>query len=150
MITGTVNAHREAILRLAVFDASNNQFPSDAVVDTSFDGWISLPPAFVAALGLRWKRFGRALLADGSESLFDVYEAKVLWDGHARMVPVWPAQKRSTWQLVAYSGFVPAWNAVVANAAGLPGGYLRSTLHEAEICLFLMPPACPADTYAPR
>jgi clan AA aspartic protease len=89
MITGTVNVHREAILRLAVFDASSNPFPSDAVVDTGFDGWISLPPTLVATLGLRWKRFGRALLADGSESLFDVYEAKVLWDGHARLVPVY-------------------------------------------------------------
>ena len=84
MITGTVNAHREAILRLAVLDASSNQFPSDAVVDTGFDGSISLPPALIASLRLRWKRFGRALLADGSESLFDVYEAKVLWDGYVR------------------------------------------------------------------
>lgn len=53
MITGTVNAHREAILRLAVFDAGSNQFPSDAVVDTGFDGWISLPPVLIATLGLR-------------------------------------------------------------------------------------------------
>jgi len=68
MITGTVNAHREAVLRLAVFDAGSNQVPSDSVVDTGFDGWITLPPALVATLGLRWKRYGRALLADGSES----------------------------------------------------------------------------------
>ena len=65
----------------------------------------------------------------------------------------WPAQKRSTWELVPYSRFVPVCdgrNAAVPNAAGLPGGYLRSTLHEAEICVSLMPPACPADTYARR
>ncbi len=89
MITGTVNARREAILRHAVIDAGNNQSSSDAVVDTGFDGWISLPPALVATLGLRWKRFGRALLADGSESLFDVYEAKVQWDQLSAKVRPW-------------------------------------------------------------
>jgi clan AA aspartic protease len=88
MITGTVNCRREAVLRLAVLDANSNGRSSDAVVDTGFDGWISLPPTLVTALGLRWQRFGRAILADGSESLFDVYEARVLWDGQARITPV--------------------------------------------------------------
>jgi predicted aspartyl protease len=40
----------------------------------------------VAALGLRWKSFGRGILADGSECLFDVYVAKVVWDGKERRV----------------------------------------------------------------
>jgi len=34
MITGFVNAHREAVLRLALLDANGNQHPSDVVVDT--------------------------------------------------------------------------------------------------------------------
>ena len=89
MITGSVNARREAVLPLALLDANSNQHPSDVVVDTGFDGWISLPPSLVTTLGLRWQRFGRALLADGSESLFDVYEATVLWDGRATLIPVY-------------------------------------------------------------
>ena len=32
-------------------------------------------------LGLTWKRFGQAILADGSTIITDVYEATVLWDG---------------------------------------------------------------------
>ncbi len=43
-------------------------------------------PALVAWLGLRLKSFGRGILADGSECLFDVYVAKVLWDGKERRV----------------------------------------------------------------
>src|SRR5262249_18626136 len=48
----------------------------------------SLPPALVAALGLRWQSFGRGILADGSECLFDVYEAKVVWDRRSRRLLV--------------------------------------------------------------
>jgi predicted aspartyl protease len=68
MITGIVNANREAILRLIVRDANGQEHERDAVVDTGFDGWLSLPPDFISTLGLRWHRFGRAVLADGSES----------------------------------------------------------------------------------
>jgi len=42
----------------------------------------------VASLGLRWKSFGRGILADGRECLFDVYVSKVLWDGKERRVLV--------------------------------------------------------------
>ena len=47
-----------------------------------------MPPALVASLGLRWKSFGRGILADGSECLFDVYEANVVWDGKVRNILV--------------------------------------------------------------
>jgi predicted aspartyl protease len=42
----------------------------------------------VVQLGLPWRQRGRALLADGSESVFDIYEATVDWDGEARRIPV--------------------------------------------------------------
>jgi len=35
---------------------------------------------------------GRALLADGSESVFDIYEGTVLWNGQARRMPVHEAE----------------------------------------------------------
>jgi clan AA aspartic protease len=60
----------------------------EAVIDTGFDGSLTLPPSPIAALGLVWRRRGRALLADGSESLFDIHEAVVVWDGEARRIPV--------------------------------------------------------------
>jgi predicted aspartyl protease len=39
-------------------------------------------------LGLRWRRSGRAILADGSEVLLDVYDGIVLWDGAPRRIVV--------------------------------------------------------------
>lgn len=60
----------------------------EAVVDTGFDGWLSLPSSIIAQIGLRWRQRGRALLADGSESVFDIYEATVDWDGKSLRIPV--------------------------------------------------------------
>ena len=39
-----------------------------------------MPSDLIAALGLRWLSLDRGTLADGSECLFDVYEATVVWD----------------------------------------------------------------------
>lgn len=60
----------------------------EAVIDTGFTASLTLPPAVIAALGLRWQSVDRGTLADGSECLFDVYEVKVVWDGKLRRVLV--------------------------------------------------------------
>lgn len=39
-------------------------------------------------LKLPWQRGGRAILADGSVHLFDVYETAIQWDGQPVTVPV--------------------------------------------------------------
>ena len=88
MITGVVTDDRQAVIRLKVRGPAGQEEEIQAIIDTGFDGWLSLPSLFVARLGLVWRRRGRALLADGSESVFDIYEATVVWDGKARRVPV--------------------------------------------------------------
>lgn len=88
MISGTVNANREPIIRISVQDAHGQSHELDAVIDTGFNGWLTLPPHFVKAFGLSWQRVGTAILADGSQTFFDVFEAKVLWDGQLVTVSV--------------------------------------------------------------
>lgn len=100
MITGVVTDRREAIVRLRVRGPAGQDQEIEAVIDTGFDGWLSLPSSIIAQLGLRWRQRGRALLADGSESVFDMYEAAVDWDGNARRVPVDEAE---TFPLVGMS-----------------------------------------------
>jgi clan AA aspartic protease len=80
MITGVVTASYEAVIRVRVRGSGRRQREIDAVVDTGFDGWLSLPSELIGRLGLPWRRRGRALLADGSETIFDIYEASVIWD----------------------------------------------------------------------
>ena len=47
-----------------------------------------MPPALITILGLHWRSVERAALADGSMCVFQVYEAKVVWDGKVRTILV--------------------------------------------------------------
>ena len=87
MITGILRDF-EPIVPLSVCGSDLKVHSQDAIVDTGFDGWLSLPPDLIAQLDLRWKRRGRAILADGSECVFNVYEAIVIWDGNPLTIPV--------------------------------------------------------------
>ena len=88
MITGIVNADFEPIISLSLQGADGQIYTQDAIVDTGFNGWLSLPPDLIAQLNLRWKRRGRAILGDGSECVFNVYEAIVVWDGDLLTIPI--------------------------------------------------------------
>ena len=88
MMTGIVTADREAIIVLTVCGPSGQDAVVDAVIDTGFDGSLTLPPALIARLQLPWRQRGRALLADGSESVIDIHEASVVWDGRPVRVAV--------------------------------------------------------------
>ena len=79
MITGVVEG-REARVRLRVHGPRGRKKEIDAVIDTGFTASLSLPPRVIESLGLRWESFGRGILADGSECLFDVYGAEIEWD----------------------------------------------------------------------
>lgn len=88
MITGAVNPNREAIIRLAIAGPRGQQQEIEAIIDTGFTGFLTLPPAVVAALGLSWLSRQPGILADGSVDIFDVYVGSVLWDGQPRVVEV--------------------------------------------------------------
>ena len=88
MITGIVNADFEAIISLSICGSDEKVYTQDAIVDTGFNGWLSLPPDLIEQLNLKWKRRGRAILGDGSECVFNVYEAIVVWDGDYLTIPI--------------------------------------------------------------
>lgn len=88
MISGVVNAEFEPIIPLSIRRSDGKVFTQDTIVDTGFNGWLSLPPDLTTYLNLTWKRRGRAILGDGSECVFDVYETVVVWDGILLTIPV--------------------------------------------------------------
>jgi clan AA aspartic protease len=92
MISGIVTGARQAVIRLTVRGPTSQQQEIEAIIDTGFDGCLSLPSSLIVLLGLVWRERGRALLADGSESVFDIYEGTVLWDGKVRRIPVHEAE----------------------------------------------------------
>jgi clan AA aspartic protease len=88
MITGSVNARLEASIPLFVEDASGQTHSLEAVIDTGFSGFLSLPPAQIASLGLMWLCQEQAMLADGSIQILDVYTADIVWDSQSRRTRV--------------------------------------------------------------
>jgi clan AA aspartic protease len=88
MITGLVNADFEPIIALSICSSDGKIFTQDAIVDTGFNGWLSLPPNLIAELNLEWKRRGRAVLGDGTECVFNIYEAVLVWDGNMLTIPI--------------------------------------------------------------
>lgn len=87
MMQGRVNQRCEAVISVAV--KGRDKLKSvDAVIDTGFNGFLSLPIAVIRELGLPWNYRDRATLGDGSETLFDVYNAEVIWNGQYREIEV--------------------------------------------------------------
>ena len=76
----------EGRIRLKVKGIRGREEDVEAVIDTGYTGSLTLPSEIVSLLALDWRSVDRGTLADGSECLFDVYEAKVLWDGKARQI----------------------------------------------------------------
>ena len=88
MIQGVVTADREPIVQMTARDSSGHDYAFDAVVDTGFTGWLTMPPDIIRTLQLPWREWGAAILADGSQIVFDVYDATILWDGQLVVIPV--------------------------------------------------------------
>jgi clan AA aspartic protease len=59
-----------------------------AVIDTGFTGFLSLPISIITELDLSWSYRDRATLGDGSEVLFDIYDAMVIWGGQYREIEI--------------------------------------------------------------
>lgn len=88
MIRGAVNARHEAVLPLRIRGPGGNEFDLDAVIDTAFTGFLTLPPAIVAALGLSNPSEIETALGDGTILRLNAYDAEVEWDGSWRTVTV--------------------------------------------------------------
>lgn len=85
MITGTVNEVLEAVIPISIV-GPGGQKTLDALIDTGFDAWLSLPRKIVSDLKLRWRDTTRAVLADDSEVLVELYDAEIEWHGRRRRV----------------------------------------------------------------
>ena len=88
MIYGVVNWRCEATLPLAIGNSIGQREIIETVIDTGFDGFLSLPSATITRLGLPWSISSTATLGDGSETMFDFYTGIVIWDGQYRTIDI--------------------------------------------------------------
>ena len=84
MMTGVISSQREATLSLTVRGSHGPDQAVQAVIDTGFDGDLTLPTSLVHALGLPYYSRTIATLADGSFVPLRIFRATVVWDGQDR------------------------------------------------------------------
>lgn len=84
MIEGVVNADHEAVITLSLSHPTGRTLEVEAVIDTGYNGFLTLPAELVADMALPFVGPSRATLANGAVETFDVYEATILWDGQSR------------------------------------------------------------------
>jgi clan AA aspartic protease len=88
MMQGIVDQNCEATVRLVVGNADSQRQMIDAVIDTGFTGFLTLPLLVLTNLNLRAYRREEGILGDGSTCIFDVYRGLVIWDGELRQIDI--------------------------------------------------------------
>ena len=88
MMHGIVDRNCEATIRLVVGNTDSQRQMIDAVIDTGFTGFLTLPLSVLTHLNLKAYRREEGTLGDGSTCIFDVYRGLVIWDGELRRVDI--------------------------------------------------------------
>ena len=60
----------------------------EAIIDTGFNGYLTLPSRIIQNLNASYLGRGRATLADGNEGIFAIYQVALLWDNQLKQVEV--------------------------------------------------------------
>jgi clan AA aspartic protease len=87
MMYGTVSASREPIVRLRV-RGPKGLVTVPFVIDTGYDGVLTLPSRVITTLGLAGRHGGVVTLADGSVRQYGIYTAELEWHDGWRTVQV--------------------------------------------------------------
>jgi len=88
MMHGIVNQNGEATIRLVVGNGNGQRQMIDAVIDTGFTGFLTLPLTVITNLNLQLYSREDGTLGDGSVCIFDVYRGFVIWDGEWKRIDV--------------------------------------------------------------
>ena len=88
MARGTVEANGHATITIDVFDQDGRPQPVQAMIDTGFDGELTLPPERIQQLGLPRTGVRAFMVASGERHEFIVHGARISWHGRAIGVDV--------------------------------------------------------------
>jgi clan AA aspartic protease len=85
---GTVNSKLSAIIELKLQDRNGQEKIIEATIDTGFNGYLTLPSHIIENLACVGLGRNRAILADGTEVVFDIYEVTLQWENQLKQVEV--------------------------------------------------------------
>ena len=84
MILGKVNAFKQAVIPLSLHDSNGRAENVDAVIDTGFDGLLTVSSDLVSRLQLPFLETRSYELGDGNPVNLDIHRITVIWDGQDR------------------------------------------------------------------
>jgi clan AA aspartic protease len=120
MIVGNVNYNREAVIQFVVLGENQHRQNIEAVVDTGFTGFLTLPTQVILDLNLTWYMQQEGILGDGSLCMFNMYEAAILWNGQVRIIEVNEAETDPLIGMGLLEGYE-------LKIQGIPGGSVTIT-----------------------
>ena len=84
MITGVVTVAGTAVIPLTVQGTTGQVETLPAILDTGFNGFLTLPLPQIATLGFPYEGNIEVVLGDGREVKVDVFLGTVVWEGQVR------------------------------------------------------------------
>ena len=88
MITGSVSEGLDLLVTIEVSDRNGVHQPLEVILDTGFNGDLTLPRDMVQHLGLTYRGQTPWTLASGKEVMMSNYDGEVFWHGLLREVQV--------------------------------------------------------------
>lgn len=88
MISGIVNSALEAVIRLELRGPSDHARVFDAVIDTGFTDYLTLPTSIIEDLCLPVEGATRVTLGGDIPSVARVCMAEIIWNNQSRHIPI--------------------------------------------------------------
>lgn len=119
MVTGQVTAAREVVFRFDIFDKHSEAHELRVILDTGFDGSLTLPPVLAEAFGLVAANEEAILVGGDEQQLVPTYEATIGWDGQQRSVTVYGLDTHPVIRMRLIYGYDVHFHAVDGGTAAL-------------------------------
>ena len=88
MIRGAFNERIQPMVVVEIADSEGQYHPVEALLDTGFTQYLTLPPDEIARLGLEYADRLPMILANGQRIEVSVYEGLVKWFGESKSARV--------------------------------------------------------------
>ena len=86
MISGTVDAFKQAVIPLELCNANGGTKQVLAVIDTGFDGYLVITPELAQECGYVFRESRTFELGNGSQVAIEVHDGAITWDGQVQNV----------------------------------------------------------------
>ena len=85
---GQVNPRMQAMVPVTIHDLLGQTLALDAILDSGFSGYLTLPLAIITTLQLPFLGSRVFSLGNNAQANFDIYVATLIWDGEEKNIQV--------------------------------------------------------------